>query len=235
MNKLAVLPLDRRLPRRRPNGGMRCIALLSILPLVISGCDKITTFTQRITDNASATSGTSSLESTTNTGPTDNATTNQPANQSAQPVNYPFMRWQAQPVTKLTLTDINAINQRISQQFGKAPKTDTTSLDFNSNLATQYQFANPATPYFDVIDSAKFVEIAWYYPNTNDHIREQQLGINYAGYVYQLARGWLGSREGGKLVEHMLMGQTVRNQTINGVGIAIAKCEFFSCMLVLKK
>lgn len=67
------------------------------------------------------------------------------------------------------------------------------------------------------------------------HVSKNLALINYAGHVYQLARGWLGNREGAQLVENMLMGQTIRDATINGVGVAMAKCEFFSCILVLKK
>lgn len=228
MNKLTVLPWVSHAPLRRRGGRMLGMALLSILPMVLSSCDKVTALTQRNNTNASVTSDTASGVSATHTA-------SAVSNPSTQPINYPFDQWQQQTVTKLPLKDINAINQHIGVQLGKAPKTDTKSLDFNSNPATQYQFANPATPYFDVIDSPKFVEFGWYYSNINDNAREQKLGINYAGHVYQLARGWLGNREGAQLVENMLMGQTIRDATINGVGVAMAKCEFFSCILVLKK
>lgn len=191
----------------------------------LSGCDKLKDVTQH-TSSASATASTTTVA---------RAETTAAAANDAAPVNYPFIAWQRQTVTKLPVQDIALVNQHLTQALGQTPTTDTKSLDFYSNPATQYQFAKPAMPYFDVIDSPQFIELGWYYPNAKDRAQEKQLGIGYAGQVYQLARAWLGNREGAQLVENILTGQTIRNQTINGVEIAMARCEFFSCMLVVKK
>lgn len=105
-------------------------------------------------------------------------------------------------------------------------KTDTKSLDFNSNPATQYQFANQATPYFDVIDSPKFVGSAGYYSNVSDNAREQKLGINYAGHVYQRTRLAGYREERYQLVENMLMGQTIVMQPLTGLALPWPNASF---------
>lgn len=49
-----------------------------------------------------------------------------------------------------------------------------------------------------------------------------------------LARQLMGD-DGGKLLADMLNGQIIKNKTIGGQKIELAKCEFYSCMLVLNK
>ena len=41
--------------------------------------------------------------------------------------------------------------------------------------------------------------------------------------------------EGGQLLSDMLNGQIVKNKVIGGQKIELAKCEFYSCMLVINK
>ena len=41
-------------------------------------------------------------------------------------------------------------------------------------------------------------------------------------------------KDGQKLVENMLNGQIIKNEQVGGQ-LELAKCEFYSCMLILKK
>ena len=41
--------------------------------------------------------------------------------------------------------------------------------------------------------------------------------------------------EGGKLVADMLNGQIVKNKVIGGQKVELAKCEFYSCMMIINK
>ncbi len=211
------------------------IGALILITGGISGCDKVSQLVQRIRYSATNAASTTSTASTT--ASTANATT-QPANAKPKPVSYPFHQWQQTPINPIKVKDINAVNQFLTAQFGKKPNlptVDTRSLDYSGNLATQYRYTLATAPYFEVIDSPKYIELGWYYASASDHVKEKQLAISYAANAYQLARAWLGNQAGATLVESMLAGDTINNQTINGMNIAIARCEAFSCMLVLKK
>ena len=209
------------------------VGMLIIIASGISGCDKVSQLVQRIRYPASTAASTASA-----TAKTDNAPTTQPATAKPEPVSYPFHQWQQTPVTPIKVKDIKAVNQFLTAQFGKKtnlPTVDTRSLDFSSNLATQYRYTLATAPYFEVIDSPKYIELGWYYASPTDQAKEKQLAVSYAANAYQLARAWLGNQAGAKLVESILAGDTIKNQTINGVNVAMAHCESFSCMLVLKK
>nr|WP_241878893.1 hypothetical protein [Psychrobacter sp. PraFG1]UNK05504.1 hypothetical protein MN210_00795 [Psychrobacter sp. PraFG1] len=51
--------------------------------------------------------------------------------------------------------------------------------------------------------------------------------------MYQVAAELMGS-EGSQLVANMLSGQITKNKKIGERQVELAKCEFYSCMLVLK-
>ena len=41
--------------------------------------------------------------------------------------------------------------------------------------------------------------------------------------------------DGGKVIADMLAGQVVKNKVIGGQKVELAKCEFYSCMLIINK
>ncbi|MGO2340473.1 MAG: hypothetical protein ACTH5M_07765, partial [Psychrobacter sp.] len=63
---------------------------------------------------------------------------------------------------------------------------------------------------------------------------EKELSQEHAEKAYKLARQLMGD-EGGKLVSDMLNVQIIKNKTIGGQKVELAKCEFYSCMLVINK
>ena len=85
-----------------------------------------------------------------------------------------------------------------------------------------------------MIDSTKYLELGWYYANPTDTDKEKELSKTHAKKSYKLARQLMGD-EGGKVLADMLGGQIIKNKTIGGQKIELAKCEFYSCMLVLNK
>lgn len=198
----------------------------------LSGCQKVGEFVNRIRYPASA------AASTPATDTIDTTNTTQPATAKPEAVSYPFNQWQKIPVKPLKVGDMASVNRFLTQQFGKSanlPSIDKKSLDFGSNLATQYRYTANTAPYFDVIDSPHYLELGWYYASPSDQTKEKKLAVDYAAHAYQLSRAWLGDPSGAKLIESMLAGDTVKNQTVGGVHVAMARCESFSCMLVLKK
>lgn len=205
----------------------------------LTGCQEVSDFVHRIRYPASGTASTTpSTEAASRVSEVSDETTTQPATAKAEPINYPFKTWQQTAVKPLKVDNIDAVNQYLTAQFGKKtniPSVDKKSLDFSSNLATQYRYTVNTAPFFDIIDSPRYLELGWYYASPNDQAKEKKLAVTYAEYAYQLSRAWLGNHEGAKLIELMLMGDTVSNKTINGVQVAKAQCESFSCILVLKK
>ena len=147
-----------------------------------------------------------------------------------KPVSYDVQNWKAAKAQNLTLEDVDAIKK----QFGKVTVTDEKSLDYASNMAVKYRFMKGDEPYLDIIDSDDYLELGWYYANPTDTDKEKELSQNHAKKSYQLARQLMGD-EGGKLVTDMLNGQIVKNKTIGGQKVELAKCEFYSCMLVINK
>ena len=93
---------------------------------------------------------------------------------------------------------------------------------------------NTEAPYLDLIDSEKYLELGWYFANPTDSDKEKELSQGHAKKSYQLARQLMGD-EGGKLVADMLNGQIIKNKVIGGQKVELAKCEFYSCMLVINK
>ena len=89
-------------------------------------------------------------------------------------------------------------------------------------------------PYLDIIDSEKYLELGWYYANPTDTDKEKELSQNHAKKAYQLSRQLMGD-DGGKMVADMLNSQIIKNRIVGGQKIELAKCEFYSCMLVINK
>ncbi|KTF07376.1 hypothetical protein MGSAQ_001128, partial [marine sediment metagenome] len=56
----------------------------------------------------------------------------------------------------------------------------------------------------------------------------------HAKKAYQLSRQLMGD-EGGKMVAEMLSNQIIKNRVMGGQKVELAKCEFYSCMLVINK
>ncbi len=146
------------------------------------------------------------------------------------PVKYDLASW---PNDAVEAVDINELDGIVST-FGKVVSKDESSLDYASNPATKYRFMQNDKPYLDVIDSQKYLEFGWYYANPTDSDSEKELSQKHAKKVYQMSRQLMGD-EGGKVLNRMLNGQIIKNETVGGQKIELAKCEFYSCMLVLNK
>ena len=112
--------------------------------------------------------------------------------------------------------------------------TDKNSLDYASNPATKYRFMKTDAPYLDIIDSEKYLELGWYYANPTDSDKEKKLSQNHAKKAHKLARQLMGD-EGGTMVADMLNNQITKNKVVGGQKVELAKCEFYSCMLIINK
>ena len=150
--------------------------------------------------------------------------------QEGTPVTYDVASWDSKKVESLSVEQLDAIKST----FGKVVSTDENSLDYASNPASKYRFMNTEAPYLDLIDSEKYLELGWYFANPTDSDKEKALSQDHAKKAYQLARQLMGD-EGGKLVADMLNGQIVKNKVIGGQKVELAKCEFYSCMMILNK
>ncbi len=148
----------------------------------------------------------------------------------ATPVKYDVASWGGKDVNPVSVKEV----EKIKPTFGKVVTTDENSLDYASNPATKYRFMDTDAPYLDLIDSEKYLELGWYYANPSDSEEEKALSEAHAKKSYQLARQLMGD-EGGKVLSDMLSGQIIKNKTIGGQKIELAKCEFYSCMLVINK
>lgn len=60
------------------------------------------------------------------------------------------------------------------------------------------------------------------------------MSINHAQKVYQVMTGLMGD-EGSELVQNILSGKIIKNKEINGTKVELAKCEFYSCMIIMNK
>ena len=162
--------------------------------------------------------------------PASNADLDGATAQEGTPVTYDVASWGPKKVELLSVDQLNAIKSTL----GKVVSTDENSLDYASNPASKYRFMNTEAPYLDLIDSEKYLELGWYFANPTDSDKEKALSQDHAKKAYQLARQLMGD-EGGKLVADMLNGQIVKNKVIGGQKVELAKCEFYSCMLIINK
>ncbi len=150
--------------------------------------------------------------------------------QQGTPIKYDVASWGTKKVKALNVDQLDSIKAT----FGKVVSTDENSLDYASNPASKYRFMSTEAPYLDLIDSEKYLELGWYFANPTDSDKEKELSQDHAKKAYMLARQLMGD-EGGKLVADMLNGQIVKNKVIGGQKVELAKCEFYSCMLVINK
>lgn len=171
--------------------------------------------------------GTTDKDSGTSVKDLDGAVVN-----TGEPVKYDVAAWSAANtrVEPLNITELEAIKST----FGTVTSTDENSLDYASNPASKYRFLAADSPYLDLIDSEKYLELGWYYANPTDSDTEKELSQAHAKKAYKLARQLMGD-EGGKVLADMLNGQIIKNQRAGGQKIELAKCEFYSCMLILNK
>ncbi|WP_352336380.1 hypothetical protein [Psychrobacter sp. 16-MNA-CIBAN-0192] len=202
------------------------IGITMIAGVSLSACDNSN---KTVGDAASDTSSeqTPSAESkpAATTADLDGATAGQ-----GLPVNYDLSTWSKDSVESLAINDLD----KIQATFGKVLSTDENSLDYASNPATKYRFMTTDAPYLDLIDSTKYLEMGWYFANPTDNDKEKELSRAHAKKAYKLSRQLMGD-EGGALIADMLGGQIIKNKTMGGQKIELAKCEFYSCMLVLNK
>lgn len=147
-----------------------------------------------------------------------------------KPVSYDIQNWEANNNQNLSLDDLDGLKQ----QFGNVTITDDKSLDYASNMAVKYRFMEGEQPYLDIIDSDNYIEFGWYYANPNDSDSEKKMSINHAKKVYKVMTGLMGE-EGGNLVSSILSKKIVKNQVIGDQKVEFAKCEFYSCMIILDK
>lgn len=161
---------------------------------------------------------------------TENSSNHVNAHGNGTTINYDMPSWDSAQVKHIALNDITAIHSVL----GKPKSTDEDSLDFDSNPANKYRYMPENEPYLDIVNSANYLEIDWYHANANDTNSEKQASINHAKKAHLLARHLMG-KDGGNLIKQMLSGQTIKDRHIGGVSVALAKCQFYSCMLVLNK
>lgn len=146
-----------------------------------------------------------------------------------KPVSYDVQNWEASD-KQLGIDDLD----EIKSLFGKVTVTDENSLDYVSNTAIKYRFMTGEEPYLDIIDSDKYLELGWYYANPGDSDSEKEMSINHAKKVYKAATALMGE-QGAQLVTSILSGQIVKNKEVGDKKVELAKCEFYSCMLILDK
>lgn len=206
------------------------VSMIMAVGVTLSGCDSTKEDAQNPEASAASTSEQSAADTSTQTTPTKTADLDGATAQQGIPVKYEVASWSAAPADPLT---VDALDD-IKSTFGKVVSTDENSLDYASNSASKYRFMDTDAPYLDLIDSEKYLELGWYYANPTDSKKEKELSQNHAKKSYMLARQLMGD-EGGKLIADMLGGQIIKNKTVGGQKIELAKCEFYSCMLVLNK
>lgn len=146
------------------------------------------------------------------------------------PVRYNVESWNKDKVESISINDVD----KLKDKLGKVVTTDDNSLDYASNIATKYRFMKDDGVYLDLIDSPKYLELGWYYANPTDNDAEKATSISHAQKAYTFARQLMGD-EGGKVVADMLGGQIIKSKDVGKYRVELAKCEFYSCMLILAK
>ncbi len=201
-------------------GHYQCLGMGMVCLLVLAGCQKLEEFSSQKNRAISTDERAASVDN-----PAHQHTSN------GRPVVYPIDTWRQQSVAKpISLWDSNTL----SAQLGEPSSVDARQLDYDSNLATKYSFAKTGAPYFDVLDSTKYMEIQWYFAGSHDSDAIKQMSVQHAKNAFELAQQWLGE-EGATVVAAMLDGQTLQNKTYQGTLIALARCQNYHCDLVIKK
>ncbi|MBS9779816.1 MAG: hypothetical protein KGV51_04235 [Moraxellaceae bacterium] len=153
-----------------------------------------------------------------------------PINSNLGSIDYDVNSWSNSQVEPL---DIETITNN-PELIAKVVSVDENSLDFASHKATKYRFMANNAPYFDMVNSYSYLEIGWHFANINDSDEVKETSINHAKTAYKFARQLMGA-EGGQMVADMLAGHVIKDKQVKGIYIALAKCEFYSCMLVIEK
>ena len=206
------------------------VSMIMAVGVTLSGCDSTNDDAQGSEVDAATISEHAALDASTQTTPTNSADLDGATAEQGTPVKYDVASWSTKAVKALNIDQLDSIKST----FGKVISTDENSLDYASNSASKYRFMNTDAPYLDIIDSEKYLELGWYYANPTDSKKEKELSQHHAKKSYMLARQLMGD-EGGKLLADMLGGQIIKDKIIGGQKIELAKCEFYSCMLVLNK
>ncbi len=196
--------------------------------LALSACD--TDKQSTVEEVASTISTDAPVSKADSVEPTADSDLDGAVSERGVPVTYDLATWSQDAVEPVQIDALDNINAT----FGKVISTDENSLDYASNPATKYRFMTTKAPYLDVIDSQKYLELGWYYANPKDSDEEKEQSRSHAKKAYQVSRQLMGE-EGGKVLADMLNGQIIKNQNIGGQKIELAKCEFYSCMLILNK
>ncbi|MGO1744692.1 MAG: hypothetical protein ACTHYZ_10540 [Psychrobacter sp.] len=209
------------------------VGMVMAVGVSLSSCDSSKDDLQKSDTNAETIVDDS--KQTENNAPVqDNAASNADLDgataQQGTQVKYDVSAWGTDKVKSLNITELEGIKS----SFGKVRSTDENSLDYASNPAAKYRFMNTDEPYLDVIDSEKYLELGWYFANPTDSDKEKELSQNHAKKAYKLSRQLMGE-EGGRLIADMLNGQIAKNKVVGGHKVELAKCEFYSCMLILNK
>lgn len=207
------------------------VSMIMAVGVSLSGCDSAQDDAQDqdVNTNTSEQAAADNDTPTNSTAPSK-ADADRAAIQEATPVRYDISAWSGSKVTPLSIDEVEGIKST----FGKVVSTDENSLDYASNAATKYRFMNTDAPYLDIIDSQKYLELGWYYANPTDTDQEKKQSQSHAKKAYQVARQLMGD-EGGKMVADMLTSQITKNKVVGGQKVELAKCEFYSCMLVINK
>ena len=206
------------------------VSMIMAVGVTLSGCDSTKDDAQGSEVDAATISEQTAVDASTQTTTTNTADLDGATAEQGTPVKYDVASWSTKAVKTLNIDQLDSIKST----FGKVVSTDENSLDYASNSASKYRFMSTDAPYLDIIDSEKYLELGWYYANPTDSKKEKELSQNHAKKSYMLARQLMGD-DGGKLLADMLSGQIVKDKTIGGQKIELAKCEFYSCMLVLNK
>lgn len=206
------------------------IGAMTVSAMTLSACDNskqdtVEEVTSDVSSNASEPKDMPNQEVNVPESDLDGATA-----AKGTPVSYDLLAWGQKTAEPIEITDLEAIQAT----FGKVISTDENSLDYASNPATKYRFMQTDEPYLDIVDSQKYLELGWYFANPTDTEEEKELSKSHAQKAHTLARKLMGE-DGSQVLRDMLGGQIIKNQTVGGQKIELAKCEFYSCMLVLNK
>ncbi len=225
-----------------PCGLMPLSALGLLTCLAITGCNKPEEggAIQGVSQNAelvnSAPAATTNKKTKTTIAPADANV----AVDDNKPVSYDIQNWdvaipEASKLDNLDLATLNTAELKALQKvLGTVKVTDESSLDYASNAAIRYRFMQGEEPYLDLIDSKSYLEFGWYYANPSDSESEKKMSIEHAKKVYTVAKALMGEA-GTALVANMLTGQIIKNKKVGGQQVELAKCEFYSCMLIIQK
>ncbi len=153
-----------------------------------------------------------------------------PVSSNHSTTDYDVESWNKDKITPLNIHTV-AENP---EALAKIISIDEDSLDFASDSAIKYRFTTNDTPYLDMVNSNNYLEIGWQFANAENTASVKKISASHARKAYRFARQ-LMSDEGGQVVIDMLSGKVIKDKQVNDIKIALAKCEFYSCMLVMEK